>query len=67
MLYELSNMVKLLNTWECSDDSKLNQMAKRMRDKYNKYWGNHEKMNFIIFYAIILVPLFKCQYVGCMI
>ena len=64
VLHELSDVVKLLSTWECSEDIELSQMAKRMRQKYNKYWGNNEKLNFIIFYAVILDPRFKFHYVG---
>ena len=64
MFHELSDVVKLLSTWECSEDIELSQMAKRMKQKYNKYWGNNEKLNFIIFYAIIFYFQFKFHYIG---
>lgn len=38
-------------------------MAKRMREKRDKYWGSPEKLNFVLFYAVILDHLFKFDYV----
>ena len=38
-------------------------MAMRMKDKYNKYWKNIEKINMFIFVMIILDPRHKLNYV----
>ena len=38
-------------------------MAMRMKDKYDKYWGNMEKINIFIFVAVVLDPRHKLNYV----
>ncbi|KAL0400182.1 UNVERIFIED_CONTAM: putative AC transposase [Sesamum radiatum] len=39
-------------------------MAIRMRDKFNKYWGNIDNMNWFLFVAILLDPRYKLKYVS---
>ncbi|KAK6122370.1 hypothetical protein DH2020_043880 [Rehmannia glutinosa] len=34
-------------------------MSKKMKEKFDKYWGSIEKMNMILYYAVILDPRFK--------
>ncbi|XP_073014639.1 zinc finger BED domain-containing protein RICESLEEPER 2-like [Primulina eburnea] len=46
-----------------SADFELNLMAKRMKEKYDKYWGSTEKMNMILYYAVILDPRHKLEFV----
>ncbi|XP_073030651.1 zinc finger BED domain-containing protein RICESLEEPER 2-like [Primulina eburnea] len=58
---ELSCVLKLLVE---SDDSVLATMAKRMKFKFDKYWGAPEKMNKMIFIACVLDPRFKFDYVA---
>ncbi|WRX28025.1 HAT [Theobroma cacao] len=41
----------------------LDSMAIRMKEKYDKYWGNVEKMNLVLFIAAILDPRKKLSYV----
>ena len=31
--------------------------------KYKKYWGNIEKMNLLLFVAIVLDPRYKIKYI----
>ncbi|XP_075524051.1 zinc finger BED domain-containing protein RICESLEEPER 2-like [Primulina tabacum] len=38
-------------------------MAKRMKEKYDKYWGSTEKMNMILYYAVIIDPRHKLEFV----
>ena len=38
-------------------------MATKMRAKYDKYWGDPEKMNVLIFIAMILDPRHKFRFV----
>ncbi|XP_010266972.1 PREDICTED: zinc finger BED domain-containing protein RICESLEEPER 2-like [Nelumbo nucifera] len=58
------NVVKcLLQKWVNSDDKNLREMAKRMKGKYDKYWGNIEKMNKLIYITIVLDPRHKLEYV----
>jgi hypothetical protein len=40
----------------CGDDEIFKKMAAKMKDKYQKYWGDPEKMNKYIFFAAILDP-----------
>ncbi|VFQ62699.1 unnamed protein product [Cuscuta campestris] len=39
-------------------------MAIAMREKYNKYWGDVDKMNKLIYVAAILDPHYKMLVVG---
>ena len=49
--------------WQLNPNVKLNSMAKRMKDKYNKYWGNMEKMNMLLYIASFLDPKKKIAFV----
>ncbi|KAF7842233.1 zinc finger BED domain-containing protein RICESLEEPER 2-like [Senna tora] len=37
-------------------------MAERMKRKYDKYWGNIENMNLLIFIACLLDPRYKMKF-----
>ncbi|XP_031111928.1 zinc finger BED domain-containing protein DAYSLEEPER-like [Ipomoea triloba] len=39
-------------------------MGSQMKQKFQKYWGDPEKMNFLIFYANILDPRDKIEYMS---
>ncbi|GMI64058.1 hypothetical protein HRI_000075100 [Hibiscus trionum] len=39
-------------------------MASKMREKYNKYWGDDKKINFLVYLAIILDPRRKMDFVS---
>uniref|UniRef100_A0A2N9G4S1 HAT C-terminal dimerisation domain-containing protein n=1 Tax=Fagus sylvatica TaxID=28930 RepID=A0A2N9G4S1_FAGSY len=53
-LYKLCNL---------DGDSLLKSMAEGMKMKYDKYWGNIEKMNLLLFVAIVLDPRYKMKYI----
>ncbi|KAL0287997.1 UNVERIFIED_CONTAM: hypothetical protein Sradi_7112200 [Sesamum radiatum] len=63
-LYVTSNLVfreiceveLLLRHWLSSSDVELNEMARKMKEKYDKYWGSIERINMILYYAVILDP-----------
>ena len=38
-------------------------MAASMEKKFDKYWGNPEKMNLIMFLGLVLDPRYKLDYV----
>ena len=38
-------------------------MARKMKKKFDKYWGKVESMNMMMFIAIVLDPRFKLRYV----
>lgn len=45
-----------------SDDGYLVDMARQMKYKLDKYWGNVEKMNMMLYVAFILDPPYKFSY-----
>ncbi|XP_019238739.1 PREDICTED: zinc finger BED domain-containing protein RICESLEEPER 2-like [Nicotiana attenuata] len=45
-------------------DTVLSEMAKNMKEKFDKYWGDTGKMNKIIFTSCILDPRYKLESVG---
>lgn len=53
---EISAVNMLLTMWMNSDDYELSEMARKMKEKYDKYWGSLDKMNKVIYYAVILDP-----------
>ena len=53
---KLAEMNSLLQDAQCNDDVEFGVMAIRMKDKYDKYWGNMEKINMLIFVAVVLDP-----------
>ncbi|XP_019232412.1 PREDICTED: zinc finger BED domain-containing protein RICESLEEPER 2-like, partial [Nicotiana attenuata] len=47
-----------------NEDVVLSEMAKNMKEKFDKYWGDPGKMNKIIFISCILDPRYKIESVG---
>ena len=52
-----------MRNWETNSDVELNAMAKRMKDKFDKYWRNVEKMNMLLYVASVLDPTKKLEFV----
>ncbi|XP_021737581.1 zinc finger BED domain-containing protein RICESLEEPER 1-like [Chenopodium quinoa] len=48
-------------------DENMRLMACKMREKYEKYWGDPEKINLLIFIVVVLDPRYKLDYVEWMI
>ena len=71
-LYSTSNLYFLeicevkqeLNVLSEDSDNLLGKMADSMQRKFDKYWGNPEKMNVILFLGIVLDPRYKLEYVN---
>jgi len=62
---EVSLVLMTLNEWyEQKEDQELQAMATRMKEKFDKYWGSVKKMNKILFYAVILDPRRKMEFVN---
>jgi hypothetical protein len=38
-------------------------LAEGMKMKYEKYWGNIEKMNLLLFVVVVLDPRYKMKYI----
>ncbi|KAL0395305.1 UNVERIFIED_CONTAM: Zinc finger BED domain-containing protein RICESLEEPER 1 [Sesamum latifolium] len=70
-LYVISNLVfreicevdLLFRHWLSINDVELNEMERKMKEKYDKYWGSIEKMNMILYYDVILDPRHKLKFI----
>ncbi|XP_027155111.1 zinc finger BED domain-containing protein RICESLEEPER 2-like [Coffea eugenioides] len=60
---EIFGIGGLLNSFQESDDFGLSTMAGNMKKKYDKYWGNVERINILILIAVVLDPRHKLSYV----
>ncbi|GAB4833632.1 hypothetical protein Ancab_039952 [Ancistrocladus abbreviatus] len=58
---EISNVCCILKQW--CDDLSFNSMASKMMEKFESYWGNPEKINMLMFIAVVLDPRYKYEYV----
>ena len=54
---------KLTNLCE-SEDPLLSMIARDMHEKFDKYWGEIEKLNLMMFVAIVLNSRFKLRFVN---
>ncbi|GMI87890.1 DAYSLEEPER [Hibiscus trionum] len=59
---ELTEIDILLRDAQSSVDIDFSVMAMKMKDKYDKYWGDIDKMNMLIFVACVLDPRQKLNY-----
>uniref|UniRef100_A0A803NAB0 Uncharacterized protein n=1 Tax=Chenopodium quinoa TaxID=63459 RepID=A0A803NAB0_CHEQI len=55
-LGEIASMYDMLNNWEQSEDLNFQAMAIAMKKKFDKYWGDVNKMNKFIYVALLLDP-----------
>ena len=59
---DIAGINYLLSDWsqrDDGDDTTFKHMAIKMKEKFDKYWGDPEKMNNLIFIAAILDPRYK--------
>ena len=59
---ELCDLFCVLNDWMKSDDPYKRSMGLSMKSKFDKYWGDPEKMNLLIFIANVLDPRDKLEF-----
>ncbi|KAL0440026.1 UNVERIFIED_CONTAM: putative AC transposase [Sesamum latifolium] len=45
------------------NDVELNEMTRKMKEKYDKYWGSIEKINITLYYAVIFNPRHKLEFI----
>ena len=64
MFSEISDLLYNINDWRLSDDLYVRNMGATMKQKFDKYWGDPEKMNNLIFIASILDPREKVEYLS---
>ncbi|XP_073017778.1 zinc finger BED domain-containing protein RICESLEEPER 2-like [Primulina eburnea] len=53
--------------WQESDDLDVYAMGMRMRKKFDKYWGEPEKVNKLLYIAVVLDPRHKLDFVEFML
>ena len=61
--HEISTVNCLLRDWMFSDDVDVRSMGQKMKEKYDKYWGDPTKMNKLIYVAVIVDPRYKLEFV----
>ena len=61
-LSEISDLSFLLDEMQSSSDIFVMHMGMNMKQKFHKYWGEPEKINYIIFIAIILDRRYKIEF-----
>ncbi|KAK4382883.1 Zinc finger BED domain-containing protein RICESLEEPER 1 [Sesamum angolense] len=63
VFHEICEVDLLPKRWLNSEDVELSEMARKMKEKYDKYWGSIEKMNMVLYYGVILDPRHKLGFV----
>ncbi|KAM3269999.1 hypothetical protein P3S67_029905 [Capsicum chacoense] len=61
--HELFNLQNTIVNYSNCDDFILTDMAKKMKVKFDKYWGDFSDMNMLLFVAVVLDPRYKMKYV----
>ncbi|XP_021593044.1 zinc finger BED domain-containing protein RICESLEEPER 2-like [Manihot esculenta] len=59
---EISSIDCLLQEWKSSNDLELSCMGEKMKLKFDKYWGDPDKMNKIIYIAVVVDPRYKLEF-----
>ncbi|KAG6514795.1 hypothetical protein ZIOFF_025168 [Zingiber officinale] len=65
--HEISYIHTILKEWQQSDDIDVYSMGIRMKNKFDKYWGDPEKMNKLLYIAVVLDPRHKLDFVEFML
>ncbi|XP_031251786.1 zinc finger BED domain-containing protein RICESLEEPER 2-like [Pistacia vera] len=60
---ETIGIVLSLNDWEKDANPILNNMSKKMKEKFDKYYGSVDRSNMMVLIAAVLDPQFKMKYV----
>lgn len=53
-----------INQLILEEDDTLNTMAKTMKQKFSKYWGDGSKINLLLYVAVVLDPTKKNDILG---
>lgn len=60
---EISEVLYLLKEWHKGKDKDMVAVAAKMKQKYDNYWEDIQKMNMLIYVAVVLDPRHKLDYV----
>ncbi|CAO2816261.1 unnamed protein product [Amaranthus hypochondriacus] len=58
---DITDVDCLLKEWCESPDFEFKEMAKRMKEKCDKYWGDPKKLNVMLYVAAVLDPRYKWE------
>ena len=61
--HEVFEIEQLLCEWSTNSDPCSSVMARKMKEKFDKYWENIDKVNMMLLVAVVLDPRFKLKYV----
>ena len=61
--HEVCAIEQLLREWSRNSDPSLSLMAMKMKEKFDKYWGNIDRMNMMLMIVIVLDPRYKLKHV----
>jgi hypothetical protein len=59
--HEICGIQMHLQAYSESDDYVLSSLAEKMMSKYNKYWGDLDRVNVLMFVVVILDPQTKLR------
>ncbi|KAL4571005.1 hypothetical protein LXL04_017755 [Taraxacum kok-saghyz] len=62
LFHEIIDVDSRLKKWIESTNSDFASMAKKMKVKYDKYWGDIGKTNMLIYVSVVLDPRHKLRY-----
>ncbi|XP_075096417.1 zinc finger BED domain-containing protein RICESLEEPER 2-like [Nicotiana tabacum] len=62
--FEIYEVAVYLKQLILNEDVLLGSMAKKMKEKFDKYWGDPEKINKMIFISCVLDPRYKFDFVS---
>lgn len=62
--HDIATMQSSLASWSTNQFELMGSMACSMRAKYEKYWGNVEKFNPLLFVDVVLDPRYKYDYIA---
>ncbi|XP_052207514.1 zinc finger BED domain-containing protein RICESLEEPER 2-like [Diospyros lotus] len=60
--HEISTVHCLLHEQQEGDDLELSEMVGKMKEKFDKYWGDPEKINHLLYIAVVLNPRHKLEF-----
>ncbi|KAG8482803.1 hypothetical protein CXB51_024369 [Gossypium anomalum] len=58
----LTDVHCLFDGWQDCGDLEIISMTSKMRDKYNKYWGEGNKINMLVYLTVIFYPRCKMSF-----
>ncbi|XVF74336.1 hypothetical protein PTKIN_Ptkin13bG0102300 [Pterospermum kingtungense] len=61
-LDDITDIYTTLSAWEVDSNFEFKSMAKGIKENFEKYWGNVDRMNYLLFIASIFDPMRKFDY-----